>query len=405
MTHTLSSVPNNRRQILIVDDEPENLVFLEAILGMEGYQIRKAHNGREAVDSVNESLPDLVVMDVGMPIMDGFEACQIIKEGHREDFVPVILLTGFSDEASHVRGLDSGADEYLIKPPQREEFLARVRAMLRIRDLQHHLHVVNSELQRSNEELMAARKKIEEELRLVGEVQKNFLPSTFPQHLSLDFGCFYHPSSVAGAGGDYYDTIEIGHDHYGVVIADVTGHGAAAAVIMAITHTLMNHVINTFKHPSTALKVLNEKLNEHLSPTYYVTMFYGILNHKTFEMTFASAGHDPMYIYRAATGEVEELSTERGFPLKLVEIDEYDEKSIKINPGDQLVLYTDGLIEVRGHTLELYGTERLIESIKNYGKKSARELVKGLLDDVHQFAPPQSFHDDVSLLTIRRAPE
>ncbi len=377
MPQNFSTVPNHRRQILIVDDEPDNLLFLRAILKPQGYQVREACDGQEAVEAVDESLPDLVVMDVTMPVMDGFEACKVIKERHKVDFVPVILLTGLADADSQVKGLDSGADEYLVKPPRREEFLARVRAMLRIRDLQHQLHVFNNELERSNEALKDAQNRIAEELRLVGEIQQSFLPGTFPKHSELEFACYYHPSSSAGAGGDYYDAIEIGRNLYGLVIADVTGHGAPAAVIMAITHTLMTQMVNTFRHPSTALKVLNEKLYEHLNPTYYVTMFYGILDHTTFKMSFCSAGHDPMYLYRAATHSVEELVTNKGFPLKLVETDEFDEKTVTIEPGDQLVLFTDGLIEVRGHDRSLYGPERLRESILEHGSKSVEGLTQG----------------------------
>ena len=402
MAQAFSTVPNHRRQILVVDDEPENLVFLEAILVPQGYQIRKAYNGEEAVAAVDSSLPDLVVMDVSMPRMDGFEACRIIKENHRVDFVPVILLTGLADAESQVRGLDSGADEYLVKPPRKDEFLARVRAMLRIRDLQHHLHVLNSELQRSNEALQIAQTRIQEELRLVGDIQQSFLSDVFPPHPELDFAAYYHPSSAAGAGGDYYDVIEIGHDRYGMVIADVTGHGAPAAVIMAITHTLMNEAVNTFRYPSTALSVLNEKLNEHLSPTYYVTMFYGIMHRNTFQVDYASAGHDPMFLYRAATGTVEELRTDRGFPLKLVEKSEYDERTTTINPGDQLLLFTDGLVEVRGHSRELYGSERLEESLLRHIGKSSSDLIASILKDVQAFAPAEAFRDDITILAVRR---
>ena len=234
-----------------------------------------------------------------------------------------MLLTGLSDTESKVLGLDSGADEYLTKPPNHDEILARVRALLRIRDLQNGLYETNLKLEASNKELALASETIEKDLEKVGSIQRSFLPQVFPEHSDLDFASFYEPS--AQAGGDYYDVIEISKSRWGLLIADVTGHGTAAAVVMAITHLLMNSVVNTFRHPSTALKVVNEKLYVHLAPTYYVTMFYGVLDLDAMRLTYSSAGHDIMLLHRVRTGEVEELKTDRGFPLKLVESDEYDE--------------------------------------------------------------------------------
>ena len=164
----------------------------------------------------------------------------------------------------------------------------------------------------------------------------------------------------------------------------------------------MNEAVNTFRYPSTALSVLNEKLNEHLSPTYYVTMFYGIMNRTTFHMDYASAGHDPMFLYRAETHSVDELSTSKGYPLKLVEKSEYDERSTTIEPGDCLLLFTDGLVEVRGHSRELYGSDRLKESFLRHTGKSSSDLIQGILKDVQTFAPAEAFRDDITILVVRR---
>lgn len=398
----LPPVPNNERTILIVDDDPENLRYLGTVLEREEYNVCYAEDGKEALERVRERTPDVVVMDICMPEMDGIEACRLIKEEFREQFIPVMLLTGLRDTDSKVLGLDSGADEYLTKPPDREEILARIRALLRIRDLQDRLYRANLELQSTNQELTRAKKRIEDEIRIVGEIQQSFLTDVFPEHPELEFASFYEPSALAG--GDYYDVIEISKSRWGLLMADVTGHGTPAAVVMAITHLLMNSVVNTFRYPSTALKVINEKLNVHLAPTFYVTMFYGVLDLDEMQLIYSSAGHDTMLLHRARNNEVEQLRTDSGFPLKLVESDEYDEKITALEPGDRLVLFTDGIVEMRNEQTELFGYERLVPIIRREKHGTAQDLVDAIVEELQAFCPQRPYKDDVTLLVLRRRP-
>lgn len=398
----LPHIPNNERTILVVDDDPDNLEYLGAILKPEGYSVALAENGKEALDRIRDQTPDVVIMDVCMPEMDGIEACQVIKSEFRDQLIQVMLLTGLKDTGSKVLGLDSGADEYLTKPPNRDEILARVRALLRIRDLQNGLYRANLELQRTNQELALAKKRIDAELQIVGDIQRSFLPQVFPEHPELEFASFYEPS--AQAGGDYYDVIEISRSRWGLLMADVTGHGTPASVVMAITHLLMNSVVNTFRHPSTALKVINEELNAHLAPTFYVTMFYGVLDLDHMQLTHSSAGHDTMLLHRARDSEVEELKTDSGFPLKLVESDEYDEKVTPLERGDRLVLFTDGIVEMRNEKSELFGYERLIQIIRRENRGTAQGLVNAIVRELEAFCPARPYKDDVTLLVLHRRP-
>ncbi len=397
---TLDPAASPPREILIVDDELQNLELLELILKPEGYTVRKASSGEEAVEAVRESPPDLVVMDVCMTGMSGFEACRLIKGIQNDHFVPVMLLTNLDDTDSKVKGLDAGADEYLVKPPRKAELLARVRAILRIRDLQQNLFRSMKELEETNEQLRKAQRTIEEELKRVGAIQQSFLPARFPEHPEIEFGHYYGP--CAQAGGDYFDVIEIGKANWGILVADVTGHGASAAVVMAITHTLMRSFTNTFHYPSTALKVANEKLNEHLAPTFYVTMFYGVLNLETMRFRYASAGHEPMFLYRARTQGVEILKTEYGFPLKLMKTDDYDEQEVTLEPNDKLILFTDGLVEIRSPEGKLFTPERLAGLVLKYRDRPAQAFVDAIVAETQAYNPEQPFQDDVTLFVLQR---
>ncbi len=392
--------PNSMRDILIVDDEEDNRFLLEAILRKEGYGYRVENNGRDAVEAAKKKAPDLVIMDVCMPYLDGFDACRQIKEHWNDYLIPVILLTGLGDTDNKVKGLDAGADEYLVKPPGREELLARVRAMLRIRDLHHNLLASKKELELTNEELLKARGIIEKELEDVGNIQRSFLPDHLPYHPEIEFGRYYEPCEKAG--GDYYDLIEIGKQHWGLLMADVTGHGTPAAVVMAITHTLMHSFIRSFHFPSTALKVANEKLNEHLAPTIFITMFYGVLNLDQMVFRYASAGHEPMMLYRARERKVEYLKTHHGFPLKLMANDNYDEDEIEIEPSDKLILFTDGLVEHRNPQGELFSTERFESLVLKYHHLPAQEFVNALVEEIRNFHPEEPFMDDVTIFVLER---
>lgn len=370
------------------------------MLRLEGYHLEMASNGAEAVRLASDQAPDLVIMDICMPEMNGFDACRRIKERWSEDFVPIVLLTGLNDTESKVKGLDAGADEYLVKPPAKEELLARVRAMLRIRDLQQKLLLSKQELEETNRKLLEAQQIIQEELARVGSIQRSFLPSRFPHHPDIEFGCFYGPCEFAG--GDYFDVIEIGKQHLGLLVADVTGHGTPAAVVMAMTHLLMHSFNKSFHFPSTALKVANEKLNEHLAPTIHITMFYGVLNLDSMRFRYASAGHETMLLYRAAKQEIIPLRTEYGFPLKLVENDDYDEKEIDLEPNDKIILFTDGLVEIRNRQGELFLSERLQELIHKYHPLPAQAFVDAIIAEVKAFHKDESFPDDVTLFVAAR---
>jgi serine phosphatase RsbU (regulator of sigma subunit) len=399
--HSIHSVPNSERQILIVDDEPSNLDLLEAILQPENYQIFRGGTGEEAIAIATRITPDLVIMDVCMPGMGGFEACKTIKSESKNSFIPVMMLTNLDDTESKVEGLDAGADEYMVKPPSKAELLARVRALLRIRDLSYTLLDSKKQIEETNQELIKAKKIIDDELERVGQIQRSFLPARFPSHYQVEFGHFYGPCTQAG--GDYFDIIEIGKNHWGLLIADVTGHGTPAAVVMAITHTLMHSFISSFHFPSTALKVANEKLNEHLAPTFYVTMFYGVLNLDSMRFRFSSAGHEPMMLFRHKTREVEYLKTEYGYPLKLIESDDYDEREVALEVKDKIILFTDGLVEIRNEEGELFTSNRLEKLVLKYCDLPAQEFVDAIVAEVQTFRADQSFEDDVTLFVIERS--
>ncbi|HPA47162.1 MAG TPA: SpoIIE family protein phosphatase [bacterium] len=392
------SHPATRKRILIVDDSKLRVFLLQRSLAGEDYEISSAETGEEAIEHIRQENPDLVLLDQAVSGMDEYEPCRKIRAYCEEmqKFIPVVLLTANDSVENKIAGLKAGVDDYLIKPVNPDELLARVRSMLRIKDLQE-------KLLQTNQKLQSAQEIIERELNIVGEIQRSFLPSALPKHPRLDISASYRPSDQAG--GDYYDIIEVGENHLGTVMADVTGHGASAAVVMAVTHLLMRSFVNTFKFPSTALKVVNEKLNAHLSSEHYVTMFYGILDTRSMQYTFSSAGHIPMFQYRAKERCVVPLTTEVGFPLRSRLSDDYDEAQISLEMGDKILLFTDGIVETLSRDREVFGEERLAEVLLRTGDRSAQETVDELIQTWELFRGDAPMRDDLTILVIRYVPD
>ncbi len=391
---------NSERMILIVDDERINLNLLTLMLEPEGYQIVQAESGEEALQILFDSPPDLVIMDVCMPGKNGFEVCQEIKSTITNRFIPVMLLTNLADAENQVAGLDAGADEYLVKPPRKAELLARIRALLRIQDLQEHLIRSTQDLKKANERLRQIQKQIDRDMERAELIQRSFLPSQFPGHPEIEFGHYYEP--CAKAGGDYFNVVEMDDSQWGLLIADVTGHGTSAAIIMAVTHTLMNTVLKSFPNPSVALKTANEQLSALLSPSIFVTMFYGALNLVTMKFVYSSAGHEPMMLYRAREDRVEYLKTSHGFPLKWEEANEYDEKETFFEPEDKIILFTDGLVEILNENGEIFTPEHLEGVVKKYHALAPQSFVDAIVTEAKQFNGGRPFVDDVAILTVQR---
>ena len=332
-----------------------------------------------------------------LPDGNGMDLCRNIKTiAEREGrFIPVILMAPMSESKDKVAGITSGADVYLIKPFNREELFARVSSLLRIQSLQ-------SELQIAHNKLTEVYDKLHKELDIVERLQRSFLPHSFPVHPELDLAARYVPSMKAG--GDYHDVISVDPDHWGLVIADISGHGASAAVIMALTQMTVKEFSSEILHPSEALLRFNEVLARHVHTDHYITMLYAVLDLHTLELTFSSAGHHPLLHYSSRDGEVHTLMNERGFPILAFEDNSFDENTIHLEKGDVLLFFTDGIIDVKNEQHEFWGMDRLKESFARHHGGTADEIVSSLYQDAQAFYQGSQYLDDLSLMVLARKP-
>jgi serine phosphatase RsbU (regulator of sigma subunit) len=376
----------SQSKVLVVDDDKYIRQIMKRYLDREGFQLELVEDGRQAIQLLESYRPDVVISDWMMPEVDGLDLCRWIRQNEELSNVYFILLTSKDSVEDKTLGLEAGANDYVTKPFQGAELIARVRSGLRLRAMQ--------------QELSTAYKQLDEEFQVVADLQKSMLPSEPPRKGDLEFSSHYSPS--LRAGGDYYDFIPVSDLHLGILVADVSGHGASASMLMAITRVVMRAFVQDLLSPGGALTLANDVLHEHVPTDQFATAFYGIVNLRTNRMVYSSAGHNPPLLYRHETGQVEELKNTGGIPLKILPHTRYEEGEVVLLPGDHLFLYTDGLTEAFNPDQDMFGEEALSGLLRKYGNSSPVDLTREIWRSVHSFVRNEPFHDDVTMVAIRR---
>lgn len=252
-------------------------------------------------------------------------------------------------------------------------------------------------------QLKAAMADLDRELQLVGEIQRSLLPREMPRIEGFDIAAFYKTS--ARAGGDYYDFFPVAENEIGIIIADVSGHGTPAAVLMAITHAIAHTRPGKPYPPGELLAYLNHHLvKSYTTSGSFVTAFYAGLHTKTRKMEYASAGHNPPRLLRGK--EIRSLDTTGGLPLGIFEGEKFAESSITLERGDLLLLYTDGITEAMapaqaGGARELFGLERLDEVLMGCCELDAKGCIEKICEEIGKFTKNGALMDDQTLIAIR----
>jgi sigma-B regulation protein RsbU (phosphoserine phosphatase) len=370
-----------QEKILLVDDNATNLQVLFQTLDGRGYNLLVAKNGETALKIAGKAKPDLILLDIMMPDIDGYEVCRRLKEDAATADAPVIFLSALGDTKDKVMGLDLGAVDYITKPFQPEEVIARVNTHLTI-------HSLRRQLQEKHDEL-------EDELQLVAYTQRSLLPKSLPDIPGLKLAPYYQTSRYAG--GDYYDILELPDNCWGFMMADAAGHSAQAAVMMAMTCALLRAFPDTPVNPAEVLKHLNENLCR-LAQGTFMTALYAVYDAGRRTVTFSSAGHMPPMLFRPANAETIELPCKRIFPLAVEAYEDVPVNRAELQPGDRIMLYTDGISERFNPLGEPYGTQRLARQLARACGGNPQEILDWIIEDLDRFAAPLPAEDDQAIL-------
>ena len=369
--------------ILVVDDSPVNLQVLVRTLQAGGHRLLAARSGEAALDIAVKARPDLVLLDVMMPGMDGFEVCRALKARPETREAVVIFLSAMGEVADKVSGLALGAADYITKPIQAEEVLARVAT-----------HLTRQYLER---ELRRSRDRLDRELANAADMQRLLLPRAMPTHPGVEFAAFYQTSRHAG--GDYYDVIALDEHRFAVIVADVSGHGAPAAIVMAMIRAVVHACEGLLDDPVAVLQLLNRHFEFLWDTAMFATAVYGVLDARAKTWTAVRAGHPPPLLVGpgrrvgpAACGETRMLLFGDLGPMACERQD--------LAAGDRLVLFTDGLPDREGADGQPYDLDRLAAVASRHAAQAPAAVVAALVADVEAFAGGRESEDDQTLLVI-----
>jgi sigma-B regulation protein RsbU (phosphoserine phosphatase) len=369
--------------ILAVDDNPVNLQLLVRTLEGRGHRILAAKSGRAALDIARRAEPDLVLLDVVMPDMSGFDVCRQLKADPVTRNSLVIFLSALQDVADKVEGLRLGAVDYVTKPIQPEEVLARVDT-----------HLTRQYLER---ELRRSRDRLDRELAGAARMQQLLLPPTLPRLDGLHVAAHYQTSRHAG--GDYYDVVRLDDDRHGLIVADVSGHGAPAAIIMAMIRAVFHSYPGPLDDPGRVLMAINDHFRFLRDTAVFATAVYAVVDRRERTLRLACAGHPPPLLFRPGTG-VAVLPCASTIPLLFADLAAIDTTRHALQPGDRVLIYTDGVTDRQTPAGELYDLERLVAVLERAGGDDAPGVLQQIVCNVESFANLEEASDDQTLLLL-----
>lgn len=250
-----------------------------------------------------------------------------------------------------------------------------------------------------SQELKKAYDTLDRELKVVGEIQRSLLPSPLPEIPGVELAAHYQTSRRAG--GDYYDFFPLPDGRWGIFIADVSGHGTPAAVMMAMTHTMAHAYPGHPEPPDSLLSYLNQRLANASNNGSFVTAFYAIYDPRDRTLTYSSAGHNPPRVLHADSCDPHVLDSVQSLPLGIEPDEKYHQAVLRLRPGDTLLFYTDGITEVFNPAGEMFGTARLDETFCRSKGQDIHALVHNIVERVHAFAHSRTMADDQTLLVAR----
>ncbi len=371
--------------VMVVDDAPANIQIVNSIL-KDTYKVRIATNGAKALQLATATPPpDLILLDVMMPEMDGYEVCTRLKAAAHTKDIPVIFLTGQTETEDETKGFEVGAVDYIHKPFSPAVMKARVNTHLVLRGMREQLE----------RQLLAIRT----ELETAREIQLSILPREIPPCGCLDIAARYIP--MTSVAGDFYDFLIVDEKRIGILIADVSGHGMPAALIASMLKIALAGQRAHACDPAGVLSGLNEALSGKFQG-HYVTAAYALIDTGKQTITYAGAGHPPLLIRSQSSGTTRRL-LENGLFLGFFPQATYSAVEAPFEVGDWCVLYTDGIAEMTNLSEEQFGMNRLQAFLETHYDLTAGKFVDSLLGELACWSDQASgreAEDDVTLLAV-----
>jgi serine phosphatase RsbU (regulator of sigma subunit) len=395
-------------RILIVDDQAANVILLNGMLRIAGYtSVESTTDPAEVCELHRKNRYALILLDLQMPLMDGFQVMEGLKEIEEDGYLPVLVIT--AQPAHKLRALEAGAKDFLGKPFDMAELRARVHNILEVRLLHLETKKYSQALEETVRQLEASRevirlknleeqKRSEQELTLAQETQESLLPRCLPQFENFSIHAFNSPTRYVG--GDFYDFLPLRSGEWAGVVADVSGKGMSAALLSSMALGALNMELRSNTDPREVLKRLNRLLCEKSLPYQFVTLFLFVLSPHGMGQ-FISAGHNPAYLFRAATGKIERLISDAHF-LGMFELASYEPRALRLDKGDILVVNSDGLTDAQDPREEMFGEERLLRIIRQEAPSGGHAIERKFLTAIEEFTQSMPQTDDITFVIVEK---
>ena len=370
-------------RILVVEDDPSLREWVNFELNCEGYDVMLASDGTSVMDKIKpRHLPDLVLLDVQLPGCSGFEICKSLRQRHDTASIPVIFLTSRSTLNDKLSGFESGGTDYLPKPFTMAELKARIKAVLH-----------QGQMARQQGEAI-----VEEEMAQAAAIQQGLMVRRIPTVPGLEIAA--RSVAAKSVGGDFYDFYALPNGQLCVAVADVSGKGLPAALMMTSARTAIRGAAHYMPSPEVTLSTVGGHLYDDLTEvSKFITAYLAFYEPESRGLAYSNAGHSVAILCRA--GEPAQILEADGPPLGILTPFEYPGHTIDFQPGDMLAIVSDGLFEVFNRAGDMFGYERLLATVEGLAFEPAQSIADRLLEVVHEFAEGEEQADDQTLVILK----
>jgi sigma-B regulation protein RsbU (phosphoserine phosphatase) len=386
----------NPIKILSVDDEADLELLLTQYFRRKirkgEYEFFFAHNGLEALTVLlKEKNIDIILSDINMPEMDGLTLLTKINE-MQNPALKCIMVSAYGDMGNIRSAMNNGAFDFATKPIDLDDLSITIEKAVEQINYIKKAQTEHTQLESLKTDLAVAK-----------EIQQAILPRIFPpfpeNEEEIDLAALMVPAK--DVGGDFYDFFRIDENRIGIVMADVSGKGIPAAIFMAVSRTLIRTVGLQDNTPAKCLTKSNELLCAESVDCMFVTVFYGIYHIDTGVLEYCNGGHNSPYILHA-NGDIEMLPLSNNPMVGAVEDITFQGDQTKLEIGDTLMMYTDGVNEATNAALEEYGDDRMEQVLRRLNGKSCKEIIDGQLESVREFAMEAEQSDDITIMALKR---
>lgn len=373
--------------ILIVDDVKVNRTIIKTCLQGHGYRFLEADNGETALEQVRSHQVDLVILDLVMPVLDGFGCLTALQADAQHSHIPVIINSSLNDLESVQQALALGCYDYFMKSLPRAEL--QLTLPLKVKN------AIRTKL--LLDDVCEKKSMLENEIQAAGKYQRFLLPQDIAAK-GIAIRPLYEP--CLGVGGDFFDIIPLSGDKTALLIADVSGHGVLAAMVVALLKPLYERYIRDTESPLQTLRHLNRDLLRLTDDTNYITAFVAIYDPSQQTLCYANAGHPPPLYSRRGTSAIEVLKATGVFLGLFAEADwEVHEEIIPVAPHDRLLLVTDGVIDAMSTSGRFFGLEGLCQIFRDMQATDLDTMTRDMWHHLQDFTGDR-FEDDVTLVAV-----